>query len=1403
MAEGSAGERPLINESDLLDDGLNQSLNRLLSSGVEDKWWRAILRHIEHAYVAPDFLRKPALQEWLSQVPVQQDVKRLARSLIINENLEDKSARNRLRESYANHTGEAEKLADGPIDVVVAFLAAGFLASIDAALKPLAALVQAGARDAQRGFYEVKQKIDALAEKGKAFPTDIVDRKIEDEVQDLRKRRFYVEVDTQNAAAELAQRIAEGSLCGGTDSVRACALAWCSRFLSGNNEPEKAKYYLELSKSLSDRAEARIAEAFIVSNAGDKAAALKILAQLESSHSRSAALMVVGHHLGATGALGWLKSAEIPPSSLDADGKLYLLQRQLDLGRWDEANSTLAALSDSDYTEAPALQHTAAIAYLLHAVPIDLRSTLLNQLPFDAAGFPLASSEAAVASRRTSIKHFYASAEAARRLGCQRIVAADEEYALWLELRGPDAAESALERLADQLRDPKSALRLVPLGLQFGLNLDIAAVEKAIDQQVALHGGITFDAAVARFAVMFTHKSPKEVVAYIDRHHNDLSTYFDHKALAFLQVEALARAGSAGKAREKLSAFQKEGLSEEEAERLRRIIEEAEGADPIELRKAQFRETNALQDLLMLVRELDSRQRWQDLVEFGQKLFDKTHFIDDAVVLARALSNCQEHARLAEFLEEWIDLRKQSRDLQMLYCWSLYHEGDLLRARDELVILSDGPSDSNYRALLVNLGIALGDWHSLMAFIATEQKAADSRTAEDLIGVAQLAHRIGAPNAKALTFAAATKANDDPHLLSAAYFLASTAGWEEDKNVVHWLHRAAQLSGEHGPIQKMSLEDIIQKKPEWDRHEAETWQKLGQGALPMFLAGKALNRSLINIMLFPAIANLSKVDPRRRGVIAAYSGKRKATTFNASYSVVGMDATSLLTISFLGLLDKVLDGLDKIFVPHSTMLWLLEEKQNAAFHQPSRIRDAHKVRNLLATGKLQKLNPSAASDSELAAEVGDELAQLLAEAELDRGEDKRQRIVVQPSPVHRIGSLMAEEADLRMHHSVICGCMSVVWRLRDKGEITAEELERAQAYLQLHEKPWPNEPEIADGAELYLDGLAMNRLLHLGMLERLQGANLAAFASPQEVSDCDALIAYEGISDQVTASIESVRSAVHSRIISGKIKLGRQRVIEWEGEGALPSHPTVDALSLAAVCDAVVIDDRFINQHENIAESDGSAAILSTLDLLDALVAEGVLSTRENMECRSRLRRAGYMFVPVRSDELLRHLQSSPLVEGRLAESAELRAIRENLLCARMIDWLQMPSEAPWLDELIRVLIQCIRELWKVDVEISRAEAASNWILPQLDVRGWVHRLSEDTSTKTIEVGRAASFLGLLTLPNDVPPERKKAYWDWLDRQVLMPIKERSPALFDWIVENQKSLIAELIDGYDEEKGAV
>lgn len=1247
---------------------------------------------------------------------------------------------------------------------------------------------------------EHEAKVKSQHPAGLDIIRELVDEKIKDETDILRKSRFFAEFNSAQSSLELARKLVEEELSVGTNAVRRHALAWCARILS-THKLDKAEEYLNHAKKLDTCEEIDIANAFISSQKGDKSTALSTLTSIDSPMSLSAALIVVANHDGSQGAVDWLKTVGIDAADLAPEGKRFLLQCQLELNDWEAAQECLDVLTDVDMHDTPVLHHLVAITHLLSTVHAEFRSVVLRQIPLSAANFPLASSGSAINARRTARSHFIESKKAAGQLNLPRAAAIAEEYALWLELKDPDPDESdkGRKRLESKLHDLKSSLRFVRLGIEFGIKLKLDEVEREIDRQIALNGEITLDAALARFALTFTQQTPEDAANYITLHYDDLAHYIDKKQILSLQIDLLSQAGQLERANECLNTLLEEGLSEAEANRFRRIIAEAEGTDPINILKVQFKETNSLQDLTTLVDKLETKEDWDGLCEYGEILFERTHNLRHAERLAHALYNSKQNEQLVEFVKSNEGLLDQSENLQMFYCCSLYHEGDLLKARSELMKLKDDWDDESYRTLRRDLAIALGDTNSLSAFVAKECQEKDKRNAQELIRTAQLALCLDSiPQAKELIFAAVEKEKDNAGVLGAAHFLATRAGWEDDPSVSQWIPKAVALSGDDGPIWKMTLKDFLDQKPEWDRQASEIWEQLRRGDIPMFLAAEGSNQSLNDLMLFPAFANLSERDsrendPRRRVTIPAYSGQREPLRLDTDKQI-GMDATALLTLSFLDLLDTTLDAFDTIHIPHSTLGWLFDEKQRVAFHQPSRINDARQIREFLATGVLEKLSSSAVRDSDLSAQVGGELAQLIAEAEKVSGNDNTQRIVVQPSPVYRIASLMEEEADLTAHTKVLSSCQSIVNKLRQNSQITKPQEEEALAYLQLQEKPWSDQPEIVDGATLYLDDLAIAYFQHLGILKKLQAAGFKPIILPRKVSEINQLISYENISGEAKNAIERIRSAINLRIESKKIKVGKQINADQPADFSLFGHPTFGVFSLAKGCNAIISDDRFLNQHPSVKNNDTSIPVFSTLDLIDTLVSTNSITAEERLEYRTRLRQAGYIFVPVSEYELAHHLNTSMVEDDKVVETAELKAIRENILQIRMSNWLQLPKEAHWLVEFHKTFVQVLKDQWKASVNFSIARARSDWIINQVDIRGWAHRYGTEGGANIVTIGRSAHIMALLTSPVEEPQQVKDKYWNWVEDRILAPIKEQYPDLYLELVEWHRRWIAETAD---------
>ena len=1219
-------------------------------------------------------------------------------------------------------------------------------------------------------------------------PTKLIDQHIDDDLCGLRKRRFFPGFTTVQFALILATKLTAGDYSTGTPAARARALAWCARLLSHGDHLPVAQSHLRSSFALLTCHENRIARAFVASSRGNRRDALNVLAELDTPMSRTAAFLIVLAHDGTEQAIRWLHDAGIEPSAMDAEGRCFLLARYLELADWSAADGLLTHVSDADLRDTPYLHQLTALTCLATTVPEELRTTVIGALPFAARDFPLAAGHAALQARRTAQDHFGAAATAAREADCELVAKAADEYSLWLTLRDPDHADAGLKTLEALLRQQPPALRFVHLGLQFGLNLDIPAIQDAVAQEIALHGGMTVDAAMARFSLAFTQPDHAGVADYLSRHFDELSKHIGPKAIRLVQIEALARSKQTQRASDLLATAKADDLTDQEESRLRRIMAEADGVDPVQSRKAHYEKTGALADLAHLADELERERSWAALSHYGDLLFKKTKALDDATRLATALHNCGESRRLLEFLSANEVLLSRSDTLRLLYAWALYGNGALLEARSAMSAVKCR-DDRNFRDLQLRVALALGDWNQLIVFVSNEWDRRADRTAEDLMGAAELAVHLGLPSARELTTAATGKAGADAAVLAAAYFLATRDGWEHEPVAAGWLRRAVELSGSEGPLRPVALTELLDRKPEWDRHEEETWDQLRRGAIPMFVAGRSVNRSLVGMTLVAALVNISQSDPRRRASIPAYSGSREPRPLSAN-GTVGLDATALLTLAWLEALEPTLATLDVVHLSHTTLSWLLQERGEVTHHQPSRLRAARRLHELVGNAKVQRFSRHISPPAELTAEVGEEMATFLTDA-IQPHAGTEQRLVVRCCPVYRTASLMKERADLRNYAPVLSSCQAVVGQLRALGHLTASEVDRARQYLRLQEEPWPRQPAVTAGAVLYLEALSVGHLLHLGLLERLSAAGFTVLVSEGQVAEAAALLSYEATAASVVGILDSMRSTLNRGLEIGKIRLGPEGAVDRTAANPLAGHPSLGIGHLVGACDAIVVDDRFFNGRAAISTGESEAQLFTTLDVLDLLVASGAWSEKRRAESVTLLRRAGYSHVPIRREELLDGLRDSARESGDVAETAELRAIREGWAIERMSAFLQLPVEAAWFDHTRRTLLQVLREVWVTEGSVERKRALSNWLVREMDARRWAHCFGAGAQ-EVATGGWALQLASLAFAPPGAADTVKDEYQRWFEEVYLQGLKEGHPEIYRMVVERLKHLVGDV-----------
>lgn len=1214
----------------------------------------------------------------------------------------------------------------------------------------------------------------------------------------LRKSRFIAGFDSTEQAERLVGEIGQGGdLALASVSQKCFALAWCARILAAN-AVQAARAALAQARLTGSSDEIIIAEAFIegIGN-GNKANGLAHLAGLTTPEAKTASFMIGVAEMTPADALQWLSDAGITMAMLDSDGRFAVLQRLFSAGNVERALSEATVLDESDYERTPVLLDLMAMLHLAAAVHPELRDSVFQQLPLGLDQVPLNASADALEHRRLAQVYYGRAKVAFSELEQERAANLCADHELWLALKDNESDSAALRILENSMSDPQHRLRRLPMAIAFGLKLDRKAIESELDREATRTGGKSANLAVARFAMARDHIDQREVAAYVDRYRDQLIFYFTPLWIKAFEAEALAKSGQIEKAKAALDELRIWEAPSGMLEGLGRLIDEAAGKDPVEAAERQFlKGDRRFADLLNLFRIVRSAQLWPKVAIYGRELFKETNELAHGIACAEGLYQTGQYSELFDLAKDSVALAA-SPTFKHIEAWAYFRLGDLPAAKKLVKESIDGSTPESTRTLETNIAIASGDWNALTIQVEDQWNRRDELSAKDLVLAGQLAAHIGSTRERDLLTEAARRADGDPAILVACYNAAVSGGWDDSEETHKWFEVAVVNSGADGPVQRVDFRQLLDMAPDWNKRESDAWDALLKGRLPMHAAASLVNRSPMEMFWMTALANLSEPDPRKRGFVFAYSGNRPL--YQVGARCAAFDVSALMTLAITGQLDNAFGLFESIRLPHRTMGWLLEQRHTVEFHQPSRVNDAEELRRLVDIGALIIFEPIEPADVRLETEFGDELAAMISAATFGAANSPGREFVVRSYPVHKPGSLMEEISNSSGYENVLVDCRAIVDSLKRLGHLTEAQENRANSFLSTQELDWPHDlPEIPRAATLYLDGLSVSHLQHLGLLGVLKSAGFKVYISAREIANSDALLRRRAFTGAIQKQIEDIRSKVLDGIQTGRVRLGPQTDFSEDESSPLNLHPSQGLFKIADA-DVFVVDDRCFNQHSQIevAPSD-RRAIHTTLDLFEAIRGNETISEIEFAELLTKLRTAGFVLIPIFPTELAAAISRAAIKDGKLQETAELRSIREALLTVRMTDILQVPNEAHWLDWNLAVIVQAIHWQWTSEIPDEVARARSNWLVRLFDFRGWAHRL-EDIDTEE----RRASQIFLLSRRPPVVQDVGRRHQLWFEQEVLSPIKEYEPRLYTRILAAARLAIETTAEQFDSETGGL
>jgi hypothetical protein len=869
---------------------------------------------------------------------------------------------------------------------------------------------------------------------------------------------------------DLARRCISGDLVRASNPLRFRTVIYASRSNGSDKDTEPlARELLAEASKIDPTGATTLARATLL-GLSDVNGAMRMCRELDTHEARSQLFSFQRNAKGNEAAHEWVIGKGLTPADFNAVGAINVAVTALMLGHFEFAADWTEKAPQSLLDESPGLQFIRGQLRLAGTVPPDQRPSVLQGLPRHLGAITFAQTPPALAKRAQALSDFNEVEKRLSGLDVSDIETTVAELILWLKLLDPSTHDGARQQLAADLRNPKLAVSRARLGISFGIDFDRQGLQAEL-LRLRNAGGWTGQEASTALLLEMASNDYARVATFIEEYRKDLerAKALSPGELAGIEIEALARSGALAKAQSRLEEVQKD-LPEEMANVLTTALAECAGhEDEAEIARRNFERSKGTDELRLYCGALVRKGDYATLADPARQLARLTMNVDD---LARALNVLARvgHWRAAlDLRNELADVDPGNDRIRLATAEALFHTGNVNGARAIIDQCFSASTDPDVVQLDILVSLESGDWGHVQGIIDRVRAATGKFTPINLARFARLARDAGSSHARELMDEALKRAGDDPHVYLAAYTLATELGEERDAKVHEWFTKALELSGENGPIQRKSIKDLADMAPGWREREDRVNDQVRSGNVPLFIAARFLNLTVTNASLGRGLNNIAQPDATRRSPILAFDGSRRQVDLS-QVETLALDLSGLLSLGLLELAPKALAAFPKVVIGAGTLTLLFEEQQRIRFHQPSRVAKAKRLKELMVKGAIKVLEPPAKLPRELVAEVGEDLAGLLVKARQVGG------LVVQPGPLHKVGTFMETNAEIGDFGAQITDTRQVLAFLKTRRVLTTTVEKDATTYIHQADKGMPGAKTVTDAEPLFLDDLAISYL---------------------------------------------------------------------------------------------------------------------------------------------------------------------------------------------------------------------------------------------------------------------------------------------------------------------------------------
>ena len=1231
------------------------------------------------------------------------------------------------------------------------------------------------------------------------------DKNAEQGLSDILSSRLFSHINVLERIQALRRSVTDGNNRSTVSPATRLEINyWVARLCACDSSTiEVAKQVREELHSTAPDRDLSVVDALIAHTEGDEDKALRLLRDQDNPDA-SATLFTLLRTQGNDKALSWFERQQDKENLhfFTPIGWFYWAVCMSAIGKWEEAAQRMGSLHDFR-EEMPTLAMLEGQINAAMLLPEDFRYGVLE-------GPPLYIGIAPSQGRKKEACHARAR-ECFEYLGQHRVVRDDPElikftkyWQRWLGLMSPKSAQlkTAREEIRQLMETGNAtALEVMDFANAFNVSYDPRPLRRYLEDRTEL-GGLSDPEMKADCLVNERLMPAVERVAYFEEHQPRLRKIMPLPFLLGMQVAALLDNKQTDKARA-LVREHTDDLDEAHSRALLANINRHGGQDTCRELENLYREEKSLGALQGLISCLKDAGNRTALLPYVREMFDRVPNADNALgVIACLPEKPFDHAAVLDFLAPHADIVEQSDALQEAKAWALFRAGRFQEAKEVNYTLLEKRGHPNDRYLEIQVATCTGDWEHVTTIIDQIWPKRATHDPEFLMTLAQIAALQDNTPRRALELAvlAREKAPDDPRIASAAIELHFRLGQDRDVNPDWFKPPASASSTKDNAPRLVSIEEMVSDlMPKRRNYVEEITKKWADGELPASLAVKQFGLSLARFIIDTPTRNAREPDARRRTILPLVAGGREPLEIRDSQTI-GLDMTSILLLTGLGLLETALAAFHHVKLPAHTMEFLFQEKRNARFHQPSRIEAAKQAQRLQNRGQLQAAACQDAPPPSLSREVGTELAALLVTA---AGDGCR---VVCDLPIQKAGSLLEPQpADISGHDRNICTLIDLCTALKETGHLNAADHEWAVHYFtgQGQVERTGNLSSSCLDKPVYIDRTAFFYLQDANMLEQMARPGLDLRVHPAVLAEQHALVEAGDSGEDLIRKIEAIRHCLRNAVSAGSASFLPASSGIDESHG--PELEAVRALlEDNQECDVVCMDDRFYNKFPLYCSSSNKTILIACIpDVLRYLLAQGRITDAEHWNLRHRLRHGGVAFIPPEEDELVHWLKAAPMNEdGRVEESMELRALRQSQArfgTSGFATRAERQSQSLTL-HAATFYGTVIYRLWEDEtLPTERAATLSDWVWHNLRPTAFLLPPMQpahdpgDPAYSAVPACEQHVFgnvsVLLKPLDNRDGEARRERFTGWLDQAVFRPLRQANAGVADNAIKNILALL--------------